>query len=297
VHSVTNPTIAALVNGAPHAAREAGYAVLVCAIENDRRLEATYLALLRRQRVAAVIAQPVGPDPAPYAALRRSGVAVVCVGHRPGDDVGGVVTPDHRGAVRDAVRHLFSSGRRRVALITGPRWLASAAERLAGYDGAHREAGLPVDEGLVLAPDGSRGATSAAAVTGLVRRRSPHERPDAVVAASAESTLAALSCLHGLGVAVPEEVALVGTGQIDWAPVASLPLSMLEIDGASPAVGSMPRPLPRSRPRTRPVAERRPAGKGRQPGRPPVEALPPAGPGRDPVRGGTGRCSPAVAAG
>jgi DNA-binding LacI/PurR family transcriptional regulator len=53
------------------------------------------------------------------------------------------------------------------------------------------------------------------------------------VAASADITLAALSCPRELGVAVPEEVALVGTGQLDWAPLASPPLSVLENDGAS----------------------------------------------------------------
>src|SRR5690349_18417661 len=63
VPHITNPTIAAQVNGATRAAQEAGYTVSVCAIENQPALQERYLEQLRRERVAAVIAQPAGHDP------------------------------------------------------------------------------------------------------------------------------------------------------------------------------------------------------------------------------------------
>jgi DNA-binding LacI/PurR family transcriptional regulator len=231
VPHITNPTIAAIVNGATRAAQEAGYAVSVCAIENDPRLQETYLDLLRRERVAAVISQPAGEDPEPYRLLQRTGVALVFVDRRPVGLEADFLTPDYRGATRAAVAHLLETGRRRVALLTGPRWVDSTRERIAGYEAAHIDAGVAVDGDLLVTLDRRRGATISSALVDLLRRPRAADRPDAVVAGSAAFTLTALACLHDSGVAVPKEVALVGTGQVDWARFAAPPLSMIEIDG------------------------------------------------------------------
>jgi LacI family transcriptional regulator len=231
VPHITNPTIAAIVNGATRAAQEAGYAVSVCAIENDLKLQETYLDLLRRERVAAVIAQPAGHDPEPYAALQRAGAALVFVDRRPVGLQSDYLTPDYRSATRDAVRHLLETGRRRIALLTGPRWIDSTRERIAGYETAHIEAGLLVDEELIVTPDRRPGTSLRSAIAALLARPRTVGRPDAVVAGSADVTLTALAGLHDTGLRVPEDVALVGTGQVDWARFAAPPLSMIVIDG------------------------------------------------------------------
>jgi LacI family transcriptional regulator len=225
---ITNPTVAAIVNGAARAAQEAGYAVSVCTIENEPDLQATYLDLLRRDRVAAVISQPAGRDPEPYATLQRAGAALVFVDRRLPGLTADFLTPDYRGAVRQAVAHLLAAGRRRVALITGPRWIDSTLERIAGYEAAHRAAGLAVDESLVLASEGASRRSPREAIDDLLGR-SP--APDALVAGSADVTLTALARLKAGGRAVPGSVALIGTGQLAWAPLADPPLSMIEVDG------------------------------------------------------------------
>jgi LacI family transcriptional regulator len=229
VPHITNPTIAAIVHGATRAGQEAGYAVSVCAIENDLRLQATYLEVLRRERVAAVVAQPAGHDPEPYRRLAGAGAALVFVDRRPDGIAADFITPDYRGATRAAVAHLLEMGRRRVALVTGPRWVDSTRERIAGYEAAHIAMGLEVDHALLATP--GRGRTAIDAVAALLNGPRTH-RPDAVVAGSADFTLAALARLRELDVRIPEEVALVGTGQVDWARFAAPPLSMIEIDGA-----------------------------------------------------------------
>jgi LacI family transcriptional regulator len=243
VPHITNPTIAAMVNGATREAQAAGYAVSVCAIENDPRLQETYLDLLRRERVAAVIAQPAGEDAEPYAAFQRAGAFLVFVDRRPAGVDADYVTRDYRTATRDATRHLIQTGRRRIALLTGPRWIDSTRERIAGYEAAHIEAGLPVDDDLVATPDRRRGPTPAESIAGFLRRQrsaasgadagagAGGTRLDAIIAGSADVTLTALAALYDLGIHVPRDVALVGTGQVDWAPFAAPPLSVIEIDG------------------------------------------------------------------
>jgi LacI family transcriptional regulator len=229
--SVTNPTIAAIVDGATRAAQAVGYAVVVCVIEDDVASQEAYLALLRRQRVAAVIAQPVGRGASPYEGLRRAGAALVYVGRRPEGADGDFVTPDYEGATREAVRHLIAVGRQRIALITGPTWLETMRDRALGYAAAHREAGRAMDPRLVTAPDPPGDEGCMARLSHLLRELPVGERPDAIVAGSAWLTRSVLSCLNRLGVAVPSDVALVGTGDLEWAELADPPLSMIEIDG------------------------------------------------------------------
>jgi LacI family transcriptional regulator len=230
VPHITNPTIAAFVHGAARAAQEGGYAASVCAIENDPALQRTYLDLLRRERVAAVIAQPAGPEPEPYEALARAGAALVFVDRKPARLKADSVTPDYRAAVREAVLHLFEQGRRRVALVTGARWIDSTRRRLAGYAAAHRDAGVPVDERLIVTAE-RRAGTAREAVAALLARAPGEARPDAIVAGSADVTLAVLAALREHGVSIPGEVAMVGTGDVAWAPLADPPLTMIEIDG------------------------------------------------------------------
>jgi LacI family transcriptional regulator len=230
VPHIVNPTIAAIVDGATRAAQGEGYAVSVCAIENSPQLQATYLEILRRERVAAVIAQPAGHDPAPYRLLQRGGAALVFVDRRPAGLSADYLTPDYRSATREAVRHLLHSGRRRVALLAGAEWIDSTRERVAGYVAAHAESGLAVDEALILTLERRRGASIAGTIEGLLRR-GRGERPDAIVAGSADTTLGALAALRDQGVSIPAQVALVGTGDLPFARLAAPALSMIEIDG------------------------------------------------------------------
>ena len=231
VPHITNPTIAAIVHGATRAGQDAGYAVSVCAIENDPRLQETYLEVLRRERVAAVVSQPAGQDSAPYRQLAAAGTALVFVDRRPAGVAADFLTPDYRASTRAAVAHLLATGRRRIALVTGPRWVDSTRERIAGYEAAHIAAGSEVDEALIITPDPLRAGSAVDALADLVRA-ARGRRPDAVVAGSADVTLTTLARLRDLDVRIPDEVALIGTGQVDWARFAAPALSMIEIDGA-----------------------------------------------------------------
>jgi LacI family transcriptional regulator len=270
VPHIVNPTIAAIVDGATRAAQGAGYAVSVCAIENSPRLQATYLQILRRERVAAVIAQPAGHDPAPYRLLQRGGAALVFVDRRPAELSADYLTPDYRSATREAVRHLLHSGRRRVALLAGADWIDSTRERVAGYQAAYTACGLPVDEALILTQERRRGASIAETIDGVLRQ-GEGERPDAIVAGSADTTLDTLAALHDRGVSIPAQVALVGTGDLPFARLAAPALSMIEIDGR--ALGRRAVELALER-----IREARPGGAvAERGGAPAREVLAPAG--------------------
>ncbi|MFI7504179.1 LacI family DNA-binding transcriptional regulator [Streptomyces sp. NPDC049687] len=113
------------------------------------------------------------------------------------------VDGDNRGGARQAVRHLVSLGRRRIATVTGPYDQEnSAADRLAGYHDVLPDA--PRD--LVERADYSRQG-GADAMAALLDRRPDL---DAVFVASDFMASGALQTLREHGRRVPEDVAVVG---------------------------------------------------------------------------------------
>lgn len=118
---------------------------------------------------------------------------------------------DNRGGARIATQHLWDRGCRSIATITGPLSMPAAVDRLEGYRDVVGAAGLPVmfEEGDFLYESG-RAAMS--------RLRDRHPEIDGVVIANDVMARGALSTLAAEGVAVPDDIAIIG---FDDAPVAT----------------------------------------------------------------------------
>ncbi len=119
-------------------------------------------------------------------AARKDGTPLVLLGERVFDGPADHVAIDNVAAARDATAHLVSLGRRRIAAIGDQRHVPAgrtAHLRLAGYQQALVEAGLPYDEELVLPADdyhrtdGAASMDSAAGAGRAAGRRAVLRRP------------------------------------------------------------------------------------------------------------------------
>ncbi|MEV6950378.1 LacI family DNA-binding transcriptional regulator [Streptomyces sp. NPDC051183] len=167
-------------------------------------------------------------DPLP-AITRRIGMPTV-YGGRPGwtgggGDHGGVayVDADNRGGAREAVRYLLSRGRQQIAHIAGPLDQTSATDRLDGY----RDVLLDADPALIAEGDFTT-AGGARAMAELLERC---PGLDAVFAANDLMATGALQVLRERGLAVPDDVALVGFDDAELvAETADPPLTTVRQD-------------------------------------------------------------------
>lgn len=121
-------------------------------------------------------------------------------GHR--SDVYTYVDADNRGGAREAVRHLVSLGRRRIATITGPLNQAAAIDRLDGY----RD--VLLDTPPQLLAEGDFTLQGGADAMALLLDQAPDL--DAVFVASDLMACGALRILRERGRSVPGDVAVVG---------------------------------------------------------------------------------------
>ena len=220
-----NPFFTDVARGVEEAAREAGLALFLCNSDQDARREDDYLDLLVEQRVRGVLVTPVDPDGDRLAALPGRGVPVVLLdrAQHGGFDGCSVSVNDVEGGDL-AVSHLVELGHTRIAFVGGPLGIVQVRERLEGARRALAAAGLPDDALVEIITDGltvAEGRTAGERITGMPART----RPTAAFCANDLLALGLLQQLTQLGVAVPDDVAIVGYDDIEFAAAAAVPLT------------------------------------------------------------------------
>ncbi len=223
VLDVRNPFFTDMARGAETRAVEAGLTVLLGNSDEQAAREDAYLALFEEQRVHGVLVAPLGGDVSHLERLRDRGTPVVLVDRASSGDSFSSVAVDDVAGGEIAVRHLLETGRRRIAFVGGPLAIQQVADRLAGARRATAEVpGATLEPVTTDALTVDQGRTAGE----RLRDRPAAERPDAVFAANDLLALGVLQALmmHG-SVRVPDDVALVGYDDIDFASAAVVPLS------------------------------------------------------------------------
>jgi DNA-binding LacI/PurR family transcriptional regulator len=128
------------------------------------------------------------------------------------------VDVDNAGGARTVVEHLLRSGRRRIALVSGPGWLPCGSRPVDAYRAVLDEAGLAVR----VLPGDFGGATGRARAREAVTR---WPDTDAVFALGDAAALGALQALSALGRTVPDDVAVAGFDDIPAAAHSGPPLT------------------------------------------------------------------------
>ncbi|MEN3611681.1 LacI family DNA-binding transcriptional regulator [Plantactinospora sp. ZYX-F-223] len=224
VLDVANPFFTDVAKGVEDATGAAGMAVIFCNSDGDSAKESRYLDLLEEQRVQGVLITPVDDANERLVRLRERGVLVVLLDRRSTrPDVCSVAVDDRLGGEL-AMRHLVEAGHRRIAFVGGPWRLEQVRDRYHGAVHALREAGL-AEETLrrfeTPSPTVAAGRDAASRILGLPRSA----RATAVFCANDLLALGVLQELTRQQVRVPEDIALVGYDDIDFAAAAAVPLS------------------------------------------------------------------------
>jgi DNA-binding LacI/PurR family transcriptional regulator len=203
-HLILNPYFPTLLGALSAEATQHGYSFVL--LPARRSPEFPLEPLLDTQRLdAAILVDPSSTnDVLPL--LRRYGVPVVTVGRYLGRARTHWVDNDHRAGMASVLDHLAERGYRRPALI-------SMAERFSYIKDIEDEYHRRMTKGS-LSPMINRAADLTersgydAAVSLLTRR----DRPDAIIAAVDRQAIGVLGAADELGIAVPEELGVVGEG-------------------------------------------------------------------------------------
>lgn len=200
-----DPTYAVFVGGITERLGESSYlpVLLQASTDFERRRVRQHL---ERRAFDAVI------DISPYAdtylldEIRKLGIPCVLLGqmeNQPYEGLFSVVYSDDRQGSRLAAQALSDRGRTHPVAILGPHSNPASTDRLTGYRQVYGDR-LSDDRVLYTGWDATAGFTA------MMNLLDCHERIDGVLAGSDRIAAGAIEALHQRGMAVPDDIAVVG---------------------------------------------------------------------------------------
>ena len=218
-----NPFFAEVGRGIEDTSFASGYSIILCNSDGDRNRELLYLDLLVQKQVDGVLLVPTGNHAELAAHLRTRNIPVVVIDRDVSDAPIDRAYIDNVAGGCVATRHLLDLGHRRIGYIGGPPHLSPVPGRGAGYLRALEEAGIPIDDRLIVAGSfqdvgGYEGTQSLLALP---------DRPTAIFAGNDLMAIGALAAARDANIAVPAELSIVGFDDIHLAGYINPPLTTI----------------------------------------------------------------------
>jgi LacI family transcriptional regulator len=223
VSDMSNPFFAELIYGVEKTLSAQQYNLMICNTEDDPHKEEAYLKVLMAKRVDGIIAAATSEKWATLQVAEAHSFPLVFIDLRVEGVRGPLVCSTNEDGAYRGVAHLIADGHRSIGILAGMPTMSSMRERLAGYRRALAEHGIAYDERLARF---SRLSVEAGAhEMKAVMREAP--RPAAVFLNNNLLALGALIGLQELGLAAPDDVALVGYDDAPWTRIADPPLTVV----------------------------------------------------------------------
>jgi DNA-binding LacI/PurR family transcriptional regulator len=238
IPSVARTRIPDLLDGVEATLRATGYTLLLASSGDDRAEEGRQLRRLVRDGVDGLIVYPVdGSSNVPLLRqLVADGLPLVLIDRYLHDLPVESVVADNMGGAYAAVTQLMAAGRERIGLVsTHNLGTSSIAERRAGYWWAMQQHGRTIDPRLTCAdlervfswpasdsPEANRNRQA------LHTYLSGDPRPDAVFAVTDTVAFQVLEAARVLGLAVPDDLAIVGFDNLAYPDYGGVPLTTVD---------------------------------------------------------------------
>ncbi len=222
--NLTDYTFASVIEGAETEARQHGYFLLSSSAGDVDAFCGLVDELVGHRRVDGLIIIN------PYSDQRFEHIPenfpVVFVGARShGQEFSSVCLDDEKVAY-EATRHLISLGHTNIAMVTGPLEEDCSQDRAEGFRRALQEAGLPVDETLIVEGDWSATSGQDALLSFAEQGRSP----SAVFAQNDRMAMGVLRAARDINLKIPTQLAVIGVDDMPLSSYFDPPLTTMRQD-------------------------------------------------------------------
>lgn len=196
-----------VISGIEDVAYDAGFNVIICQSNEKYEREVANAKTLLASRVDGVLVS-VSKETEDFAHLRNfrnNNVPMVFYDRVvPGFLADQVIIDDFDAAYR-ATRHLIDSGRQHIVHFAGPQKLLIGKQRKEGYLKALKEAGLAVDNDLIIEADSFEKARMA-----VMKLINTGKKFDGLFATNDLTAIGAMQTIQKNGIKIPSQVAVVG---------------------------------------------------------------------------------------
>lgn len=240
VSDITNPFFTAVARGVEDEINQHGYHTIFCNTDEDPAREDEYLRLLSARQIDGLIIAPTGAWSERLVRIAEADVPIVMLDRHIPEFEAPVVGVDNEAGAYQAIRYLIDLGHRRIAALMGLITISTLRDRLVGYKRALNEAGIPIDESLIIQADPrffsnyisplplpTNNQMTPSAYGALQHLLDMDDRPTAIFVTNNQMTLGTLYALKERNLACPADISLVSFDDHDWASLFSPPLTVV----------------------------------------------------------------------
>jgi LacI family transcriptional regulator len=213
VPSLLHPFFAEIARALSSAIRGKGYSLIVSSSEEDPELEREEISRLLARRLDALIIASCGSTMEPFERMESKSQPYVLIDRELNGLGANFVGIDDEKAGWLATEHLIAIGRRRIAHIRGQD-NSTGFGRFEGYRKALHHRGLPYSDDYVVRRNRVDTETTrqGAEAMRLLLERDP--KPDGVFCFNDPLAIGAMSTILEAGLRIPEDIALIGCGNL-----------------------------------------------------------------------------------
>jgi len=234
VPDLVHPFFAEVAKGISRTLRKKGYSLLISSSEEDAALEQREIEQLLARRVdALVVASARGTEDA-LRRIEEQKIPYVLIDRQFAGVTANFVGVDDEAVGDLATSHLLDIGCRRIAHIRGIE-VSTAIGRLEGYRRALARHGLMPGEGYVVELRSGDNAGDVSGYEAMKKLLDLRPAPDGVFCYNDPVAMGAMKAILEAGKRIPEDVAVIGCGNVHYAELLRVPLS--SVDQASATIG------------------------------------------------------------
>jgi LacI family transcriptional regulator len=190
-----------------------GIMMLFVDTNDDPEQELRVVKALHHRRVDGILLAPsIAPRQLALTYLQNNAIPTVLVDRLAAQGFSQVGV-ENCESTRALIAHLVGHGHQRIGMVAGAAGLSTTEERIDGYRAALADAGLSWDDALLVNGE-SRSESARIATHRLLRLKQP---PTAIMAGNNLMTIGAMHALREANLGVPQQMALVGFDDFDWA--------------------------------------------------------------------------------
>jgi len=225
ISEITNPFFPEIVQVFETIAVQHRYEILLTSTGNDpKRMESSVRRMIER-RVEGVAIMTFGMEEVLLEDLKLRQVPLVFVDVGPARPRVSNIRIDYLHGIRQAVQHLAALRHEKIAFITGPLRLKSAAARNRAFLRSMQEIGLETDPQLVVEGD----HTVEGGIAAFSRLLDGPTRPTAVVCSNDMTAIGVMRKSHDAGISIPRDLSVIGFDDIRLAQFVIPPLTSVQM--------------------------------------------------------------------
>jgi len=196
-----------VISGIEDVASQKGFTVIICQSNESYDREVANARTLLSHRVDGILVSVSKETHVfdHFVDLQEGGIPLVFFDRIAPDINADQVIIDDMEASYKATRHLIETGRKRIAHFAGPQTLVIGRDRLQGYLNALTEAGLPIDNRLIIEADTFEKARNA-----VIELIDSGNVPDGIFAVNDLTAIGAMQTIQKKGFKIPDEISIVG---------------------------------------------------------------------------------------